>query len=147
MQSEFQDQVQRSFAKVVARRGFRVLAGGYETKDFGNALVVLEPDGYSLRLVRDRGQVFVEVASPEDPGNWFSLGRVLAAIHGKPDEEETWRGSIDLDEAASAVDEHHGELVEGLGPSRYAQTRLEPNRLGEIAKEKLLRRAERSRAE
>lgn len=140
MQSEFHKDVERSFGRLIGEHCFRVLAGGYEAEDFGNALVVLESDGYSIRLVRDRGQVFVELASPEDPGNWYGLGRVLVALRGKPEEEELWSGSVNLDDAASVIEKYHAGLSEILGSERYARTRVELDRLGQVAKEKLLSR-------
>jgi len=140
MQNGFREDVERSFAELVARHGFRVLAGGYDAEDFGNALVVLESDDYSIRLVRDRSQVFVELASPIDPGNWHGLGRVLAAIHGKAEDEEPCSGPVNLGDAASAIKEHHASLVESLGLGRYERTRPELDRLGQLAKERLLSR-------
>jgi hypothetical protein len=140
MQSVFHEDVERSFAKLVAECGFRVLVGGYEAEDFGNALVVLESDSYSIRLVRDRGQVFVELASSEDPGNWYGLGRVLVVLRGKPEEEETWSGSVNLDDASAVIEKYHAGLSEILGLGRYARTRAELDRLGEAAKERLLSR-------
>jgi hypothetical protein len=138
MQSEFHGDVERSFAKLIAERGFRVLVGGYEREDFGNALVVLESDSYSIRLIRDRGQVFVELASPEEPGNWYGLGRVLAVLRGEPEEEETWSGSVNLDDAAAVLEKYHAGLSGILESGRYARTRAELDRLGQVAKERLL---------
>ncbi len=147
MQTQFQDDVKRSFAKLVERRGFRVLAGGFDERSFGNALVLLESDDYSIRLVRDRGQVFVELASPTDPGNWHGLGRVLAALQGEPEEDRAWSGSVNLADAASVIEANHEALAESLGSNRYDRTRIELERLGQLAKERLLSRVHRSKSE
>jgi hypothetical protein len=147
MQTQFQEDVESKFAKLVERRGFRTLAGGYDAESFGNALVVLESEDYSIRLVRDRGQVFVELASPVDPGNWHGLGRVLAALHGEPEEERVWSGSVNLADAVSVIDVNHESLAESLGPRRYERTRVELERLGRLAKERLLGGFNRSKSE
>lgn len=147
MPTQFQQDVESKFAKLVERRGFRILAGGYDAESFGNALVVLESDDYSIRLVRDRGQVFVELASPIDPGNWHGLGRVLAALHGGPEEDRAWSGTVNLSDVASLIEASHEALAEGLGPRRYERTRAELERLGRVAKERLLGRFHPSKSE
>jgi hypothetical protein len=53
------------------RRGYSITDGRYDENSFGDALVVLERNGTLVRLVRDRGQWFVEVGPA--PGDvWFS---------------------------------------------------------------------------
>jgi hypothetical protein len=53
------------------RRGFAVVEERYDEDSFGDALVVLERNGTLVRLVRDRGQWFVEVADAAG-GDWFA---------------------------------------------------------------------------
>jgi hypothetical protein len=52
-------------------RGYATGEERYDEDSFGNALVVLERDGTLVRLVRDRGQWFVEVAGAAE-GDWFA---------------------------------------------------------------------------
>jgi hypothetical protein len=146
MESDFRRKVGSAFAKAPFGREFRMLSGGYAAEDFGNAIVVLESEDYSIRFVRDRGQVFIDLASPSDPGNWHGLGRVLVALSGQPG-EEIWSGAIDLDEGVSTIEAQHHRLVEALGPSHYSRTLAEIERLGRIAKERWLRRSQRSGSE
>jgi hypothetical protein len=123
MRNELYDQVRRSFAAFAGAHGLRVQAEGYSEQDFGNSLVILEGEQYAIRVVRDRRQVFVDLASPADPGDWLGLGSVLAVLHGDPQYEQTWSGSLDLDAVASVLAEHHDRLVESLSRSQYAHTK------------------------
>jgi hypothetical protein len=53
------------------RRGYEIGEDRYDEDVFGNALVVLERNDTLVRLVRDRGQWFVEVAGATE-GDWFA---------------------------------------------------------------------------
>ena len=140
MTNEFLEYVQRAFAKLAAERALRLHAAAYDAEAFGNAIVVLEGDDYSIRVVRDRSQVFVDLASPIDLENWHMLNRLLAVVHGDPQYEETWGGSLHLEDAAAVIDEHHDQLVARLGRKNYADTRRELERLGRLAAARLFRR-------
>jgi hypothetical protein len=50
------------------RRGYLVTETRYDEASFGNAIIVLKHDATRIRLVRDRGQWFIEVAAAHD---WF----------------------------------------------------------------------------
>ena len=138
MQTAFHKTIERAFREVAARYGFRVIPGGYDAAAFGNSLVVLESGDYSMRIVRDRGQVFVEIASPLDPGNWYGLGKVLAVVHGNTEDEVQYSGPINPDDAASVIERHHAHFVERLGPECYERTRVQLDQIGQSAKERLL---------
>lgn len=58
-----------ALADDLQRRGYSVAEERYDEASFGNTLIVLERDTTRVRLVRDRGQWFVEVAGGHD---WFS---------------------------------------------------------------------------
>lgn len=53
--------------------GFRMVEDRYDPKDFGNALVILESAELRIRIVRDRGQIFTDVASLLEPDRWLPL--------------------------------------------------------------------------
>jgi hypothetical protein len=131
--------VQRSFGPHIKRHGFRQLRAATDPRDFGNAVVVLESEGYSIRIVRDRDQIFLELGSPLDTGQWYSLGRVLAAVRGDLEEEEALSGRMSLRCAASVIESAHAELTHGLGPLEFGNTKRRLDRLGAEAKHRLLR--------
>ena len=50
----------------------------YEPSHFGNALLILKGPSYAIRFVRDRGQIFVDVAGTL--GKWVDGNRLLEGI-------------------------------------------------------------------
>jgi hypothetical protein len=61
----------RGLLDELLRRGYAVVEERYDEDSFGNAVVVLERNGTRVRLVRDRGEWFVEVAGASE-GDWFA---------------------------------------------------------------------------
>ncbi len=51
------------FAELIAEKDFATVEQIYDPRNFGNAVVALESKDFRLRFVRDRGDVFVEVAA------------------------------------------------------------------------------------
>jgi hypothetical protein len=59
-----------AFVSELMRRGYEVAAARYEPEHHGDAKVVLERDGTRIRLVRDRGELLLEV-SGAGWSDWF----------------------------------------------------------------------------
>lgn len=62
----------------VASKGLVPSASTYAPQRFGNALVVMVGSPFSLRIERDRGQVFVDVGS--NAAGWHKLEYVLEFV-------------------------------------------------------------------
>ena len=62
----------------VLDKGFVPGAGIYRPQEFGNASLVMESSLFSLRLVRDRGQVFMD--NGNDTYEWYKLEYVLEYV-------------------------------------------------------------------
>jgi hypothetical protein len=77
-----------------------------------------------VRFVRDRGQVWAEVAAITAPTSWLHVAFVLEAIHGQ-------QPSIpfDLTSAAGLLRDNFRDLVEALGPN-LLETRREIEKRG-----------------
>jgi negative regulator of replication initiation len=110
-----------------------VEASTYDAKAFGNAVVVLRGRTLRVRFLRDRSQVFVELACLGLPEEWHSLQRVLAAV-GAPGPAE---GPIDVDRSADLLVRHLLKL-EAEMCGRQTTERLAE--LGAEAKRNLLQR-------
>jgi hypothetical protein len=66
--------------------GFRVVDYSYDATSFGNCIVTMESETLLLRLHRDRGIGYAELASQTDPEYWFELSLLLRPILGeRPD--------------------------------------------------------------
>jgi len=62
----------------VIGKGFMPGTSVYKPQEFGNASLVMTGVPFSLRLERDRGQVFVDVGS--DASGWYKLEYVLEFV-------------------------------------------------------------------
>lgn len=121
------EDVARAFGSLMHDNGFTLNVTHHDPRAFGNAVVVLESEMFSIQVIRDRSQVFVDVSSARDPGRWFPLHRVIEAIGGKEP-----AGPVELEHAAFVIGAHLPRLVESMGATRYKETRRELERLGEI---------------
>jgi hypothetical protein len=70
-------------ADFVNQRGMRVVVERQDQASFGNAVVEVTSPDFDLRIVRDRGQVALDV-SASGQGEWHSLENVLAFICKEP---------------------------------------------------------------
>lgn len=66
---------------VLTDHGFRVIRDAEEPTRFDNAYVDLRRGGVLVRIVRERGQHFIEVTSKRDPSEWFDVNLVLRLLN------------------------------------------------------------------
>lgn len=59
----------------VVEKGLVSSSGDYKSREFGNAVLFMEGVPFSLRLERDRGEVFVDVGN--DAVGWHKLEYVI----------------------------------------------------------------------
>ena len=69
--SDFYQDVLEAFRGLLDRSGLRVESSTYSAKYFGNASVLLAAPEFRLKLERDRGESDAEIASSQDPEDWF----------------------------------------------------------------------------
>jgi hypothetical protein len=88
--------------------GLRVEEEVYHPSDFGNALIVLKGDKLSVRLVRERGQLFVDLASSS--GDWIYADDFLEQhqLHPAPGT------SLSVPEAVAVLCAHAEEVKRQL---------------------------------
>ena len=65
----------------LAGAGFSEGAADYSPQTFGNAFVEYESPCLLIRVVRDRGQLRLDFASPSDVETWFDLDLVLRVLN------------------------------------------------------------------
>lgn len=132
--SDFARLVREAFAALLDRGVVEFEASDYDPASFGNAFVVLAGVHFRLRLVRDRGEVFAQVAAVADPDHWYPLQRVVRAIGASPAPPER---PSSVEELAALVTVHHAELELGLAQDRFDGTRARLDDLGREAVERL----------
>lgn len=138
MDEHLRKQIGDAFTNLIREHGFRMLVESYSADHFGNAVVVLEGEEYSVRVVRDRFEVFVDLASPADPGNWHNVERVFAALDGTEEPQKPFP----LVDAAEVIAANHQRLASHLASHRYPVIKRQIDRLGEAAKQRLLSRVQ-----
>jgi hypothetical protein len=102
-----------------------VIEDRYLPESFGNSDVTLQSPQLLVRFVRDRGQVWAEVAPVTEPTSWWPLGDVLKAIQGQLPE-----APFDLTSAVRLLRDNFRELADALGP-RLTGTHRDIERLRE----------------
>jgi hypothetical protein len=96
---------------------FKIVKDTYKPAEFGNSLVMLASSSLQVQFIRDKGQVFVRVASPLDPENWWYLDDVCEFIlHRKI------RPEFDLQAVVTLLRNNLPALTDYLGP-RLNETR------------------------
>jgi len=61
--------------------GFTEKEKKYDKKYFGNFYYIYEFSNILLRIIRDRGQYFIEIRSKKDAGNWYQLETIVPIIN------------------------------------------------------------------
>ena len=65
------------------KRGFALTPSAQDDRATGDSCFVLESEDLRVRILRDRGQDFVEVAPTYHPEEWFDLSLLLQAFGAK----------------------------------------------------------------
>jgi hypothetical protein len=101
---------------------FRFADSGTSTSFGGDAFLVLASDGLRVRLVRDRGQLFMDFQSAEETGemDWYSIDVVRRLLTGERQE------SAELSqEYAAFLEAHLDEIERRFAGDGFAVTRRE----------------------
>jgi len=96
--------------------GFQIKHHEYDGRHMGNSLVVLASETLVVKFVRDKTRIEVSVAPASEPGRWYDLGLLWAALTGDSPGPELvgW---------AWFFRNHLVEITEALGP-RLEETRI-----------------------
>jgi len=98
---------------------YKIVEDAYAPKVFGDSFVTLESSSLRVKFIRDRGQIFVEVASRCDPANWWSVNDIYEFIlHRKAQPE------FDLQAVTTLLRNNLPALTDYLGP-KLNETRRE----------------------
>ena len=120
-----------AFAFLERQHGFRLY--GYElSRSFDNAELEYRSAACRVRLIRERGQVFVDFAPPVGvPANWFDLLLVLDYLGEREAADRLVAGGQrDVAAVAEVVRRYLDRIAPLFGVARYAET---TSRLKELA--------------
>jgi hypothetical protein len=104
---------------------FRIVEERHEPESFGNSFVILESSELRIRFIRDRGQIFADVASCIEPEQWWNLIYNCELLKSPACEP-----GCDLWSVATLLRRHLPEVLELLGP-KFPETKRELERRAE----------------
>jgi hypothetical protein len=78
------DDLDAELRKLKSVFGLEVVRELYAPDDFGNGLVELQGEGLRMRIIRDRSQLFVDLAEPEGP--WTNARDCLSSFFQSQDD-------------------------------------------------------------
>ena len=118
MADAFLTQVLAAFSFLEQARRFR-LVSAETSPSFGDALADFESPTLRVRVLRDRGQIFIDVAPAEDPATWFDLPLMLTFL-GETDAAAALLagGQGDMREVAALLQAHYDDIERTLGQLR-----------------------------
>ena len=82
--------------------GFVKLEERYDSKAFGNFLVILSANEFLLRYIRNRSDLTIEIASHSDPSKWADLSFVKNFIY--------YPENLNTDESSKGISRRIDEL-------------------------------------
>jgi hypothetical protein len=86
--------------------------------------VELSAPRIALRVIRERGQGFVDVRAQEDPGTWFDLDAILRLLKADAESRrEVASGNASLESLASIVNRYLGDIEAHFDKAGYRETK------------------------
>ena len=113
----------------------KIVDDAYSSEHFGDSFVTLESSSLRVIFIRDRGQIFIEVASPFDPENWWNINDICEFILHKK-----IRPEFDLQAVATLLRNNLPALTDYLGP-KLNETRRELKKRIKQREHEILKRA------
>ncbi len=112
----------------------KLLKANYSAESFGNSEAIFSVGSLVLRVVRDRGQEFLELATSAAPEQFYQFGDVEIAMRWKTIGDVLGeREPEGFDSTFGRLREHIGELTQAfVGP----QERLTRARIEKVTKER-----------
>lgn len=138
MSDSLSEEISGTCSSLLATLELTLVDEEYDPEFFGNSLAVFENGKLRVRLIRDRLQVFADLASHSEPERWWDLYRALELLDGvswdNVDAAEKYR----LATVCDLLVAHYCSLAELFSPERYGWTRDHLDELGNRRAERLV---------
>lgn len=121
---------------MIDRGVLSVIQAAQDDTAFGNASVVLGGNAFRLRFIRDRDDMWVDVASELSPNQWFPLERALAVLGVSQISE----GLLTPTQAEPLVKSHWAELERGLSAEKFDWTRAKLAQVAGVRNQEAIKR-------
>jgi hypothetical protein len=100
----------------------KLISERFDPAHFGDAEVVLAIHDLVLRLTRDRGQYFLDLASAQAPTRFFPLSDIEVAFGWRPAGHEADAANESLEQQLARLQSRFSELTAAFSPSSFADT-------------------------
>jgi hypothetical protein len=80
MKNEFENTVESYFADIITDYAVVKQESVYDPDSFGNALVSYMAADFGFRLIKDRGQIFLEFCSARSIDDWLDFIETIKAV-------------------------------------------------------------------
>ena len=134
MNEDFKTQILNVFAEFFEQYVFSVHDFSYDSRNFGNAVLILNSTHIDIRFIKDRGQVFIDI-KPSSDVIWFRLEDILSLI---PSSEVNSRDYIshDLEKSSELINQFYEEITDLFRGEEYSLTK---RRVDHLINERRLR--------
>lgn len=134
--SSLETEVRHLLGTMIQGGNLVVLEARHSPQAFGDALVTVAGRNVLVRIVRDRGQVFGQVADRRIPARFYPLRRALRAVGSDLSREEL---SASVRDVAALITQHLRDLEDAFAAERAASTQKALAELGKEVSEELRR--------
>ena len=99
-----------SLREFLESRGFTCIAATYDEANFGDIVLDCTDSDLIIRVVKDRMQVFVDIANAQKPDEWHMLPDLITFLGGVDSQVEY----IEQEQLASQLKAHYQDIKELL---------------------------------
>jgi len=108
-------QLKHTLSPLIDARGFQIVEEHYNPNAFGNAVLRLRSTDFAVRVVRDRGAIFVDIGPAQNIDEWHDLKIVLEFLgHGSTD-----TSAFDPDQVATTLNANYESLKNFFSKENY----------------------------
>lgn len=113
-------------ANIISLLGFKI-EKTFEGKSFGDSVTIYTSSDLRLRIVKDKGQEFVEISSQQYPEDWFDMSIIQDWVMKYGDDQK----NIGLEGGFSFLQTHFTEIRNAFQPHMVSKTRKDLKILSE----------------
>lgn len=127
--------IHQEFHQLFSEHNAKEVKYEYDSKHFGNEILVVNSGNIVFRFVQDRGDLDVDLAPSHAPTEWQCVDQVIWALHGLTNVPPI-RPGYSLAKTASLVMDHYSRLNEAMSPEKYAATKQAVAKVSQLRREK-----------
>jgi hypothetical protein len=132
------EEVQNLIGRDLRLRGFVMVESPVLSKAFGDELLFFDSTSLRVRVVRDRDQVFVDIASQYRPDHWWDIDLVGEVLRLKDGTSPVERRPSQVQRLGRILREEYGAIELAFGEEHFSETAEALDRAGELRARRFL---------